>query len=75
MPNILSRSELPLSLDEIRDNPGRLYGRRDVARTGVVTSHDGIRSLVTRGLLPKPIRIGSRDFWEGRAILKLLDPL
>jgi hypothetical protein len=72
MPKILPNEQYePLSLDEIRESPGRLFTRRDLARLGVVKTYSGARRLIELGALPEPYRVSGREFWEGRAILKL----
>ena len=71
MPNILP-SEKCLSLDELRDNPGRLISLRDLAGMGVFHSYDAAQRAVRQGRLSTPYRIGLRPLWEARAILKML---
>ena len=78
MPNII-RGQLrgsataSLSLDELRENGGRLYTHRDLAGLGLVTSHDGVRKLIDSGRLPQPYRFGGRELWEGRDILAMVE--
>ena len=78
MPNIIpgrlrSSATTSLSLDELRENGGRLYTRRDLAGLGLVTSHDGVRKLIDSGRLPQPYRFGGRELWEGRDILAMVE--
>ena len=78
MPNIIpsrlrGRATASLSLDDLRENPGRLHGRRQLAELNLVSSHDGVRRLIDSGWLPQPYRIGGHDLWEGRDILRMIE--
>jgi hypothetical protein len=76
MPSIIPkgrRGEAPRSLDELRENPGGLYGRRDLAELNAVKSHDGVRRLIDTGRLPEPYHIGNVELWEARDILKMIE--
>lgn len=66
MPNITTRtaSTWPRTLDDLRQEPGRLIFAADITRLGIVKSYDGLRAL------PPPLRLpGRRLAWEARTIL------
>jgi hypothetical protein len=71
VPNIKFKE--PVSLDEFRKNPGRLYPASWLAATGVIKSYDGVGGWVRDGRLREPYVINRRPFWEGRDILDAIE--
>ena len=71
MPNINVRGNpAPLTLDDLRRNPGLLLGPSDLTRLGMVKSYSAIQAAVKAGKLARPYRLpGGQPRWEARAVL------
>jgi hypothetical protein len=74
MPTIrVPKDRRPLTLDDLRRNPGLLIGPSDLVRLGLFRSYDPIKQAYRSGKLAVPYRLpNGRPLWEGRDILKLL---
>jgi hypothetical protein len=72
MPNI-RRAGKDITLDTLREQPGRIFFPNDLADAGIVNCYDQLTRAVRSGRLPKPYRCGIRMGWEGRDILAMLD--
>jgi hypothetical protein len=73
VPNIVA-SDRAVSLDTLRNDPGRLLLTADLAALGLVVSYDGAARAVKLGRLPKPYRLpNGRPAWEARDVLAALE--
>jgi hypothetical protein len=60
----------PLTLDDLRRNPGMLLSPSDLTRLGLFKSYSALRSACASGKLAEPYRLpGGQPRWEARAVL------
>jgi hypothetical protein len=71
MPNI-RRAGSDITLDTLREHPGRIFFPSDLADARIVNCYDQLTRAVRSKRLPPPYRLGTRMGWEGRDILKMI---
>jgi hypothetical protein len=66
----ISEDREPLTLDDLRRNPGMLVGPSDLQRLGLFKSYGAIQRAWKGGRLAQPYRLpGGWPRWEARDIL------